>query len=74
MKNFEKLFEQHMHQVCAENPDPSHDILQTNTLDHFFTKLLHLHSRLNTESAKLEGQRRLETMNQFLADLRSELS
>jgi len=47
---------------------------QTNTLDHFFTKLLHLHSKLNTNSAKLEGERRLTVMNNFLTDLRMELA
>lgn len=47
---------------------------QTNTLDHFYTKLLHLHARLNTASAKAEGDRRLVTMNRFLDDLRSEIN
>ncbi len=43
------------------------------TLDHFFTKLLHLHERLNTASAKTEGTLRLQTMNIFLNSLRREL-
>ncbi len=47
---------------------------QTNTLDHFYTKLLHLHSKLNTDSARAEGEKRLTAMNNFLNDLRSELS
>jgi len=46
---------------------------QTNTLDHFYTKLLHLHAKLNTDSAKIEGEKRLATMNNFLQDLRTEL-
>lgn len=46
---------------------------QTNTLDHLYAKLLHLHSKLNTDSAKLEGAKRLMVMNNFLNDLRSEL-
>lgn len=46
---------------------------QTNTLDHFYKKLLHLHSKLNTNSAKLEGTKRLTAMNSFLNDLKSEL-
>lgn len=53
----------------ARKPDD-----QTNTLDHFFTKLLHLHSKLNTASAKIEGEKRLEVMRRFLKDLRTELS
>lgn len=47
---------------------------QSNTLDHFFTKLLKLNSLLNTDSAKFEGEKRLTVMNNFLNDLRSELS
>lgn len=47
---------------------------QTNTLDHFFTKLLKLNSRLNTESAKVEGNIRMRTMQKFVEDLRIELS
>lgn len=47
---------------------------QTNTLDHFYIKLLQLHSKLNTDAAKLEGEKRLKTMNNFLNDLQAELS
>lgn len=46
---------------------------ETNTLDHFFTKLLHLQEKLNTASAKVEGEKRLSTMNNYLADLKIEL-
>lgn len=46
---------------------------QTNTLDHFFVKLLQLHAKLNTSSAKVEGFKRLATMKVFLNTLRSEL-
>lgn len=46
---------------------------QTNTLDHFFTKLLHLHDKLNTASAKAEGAKRLHTMKLFLESLEREL-
>lgn len=47
---------------------------QSNTLDHFYVKLLRLQERLNTSAAKAEGQKRLATMNTFLQDLRSELA
>ncbi len=43
------------------------------TLDHFFTKLLHLQERLNTESAKQEGTIRLQTMRMYLGALKKEL-
>lgn len=46
---------------------------QTNSLDHFYTKLLHLQARLNTSSAKIEGEKRMITMNCYLNDLRAEL-
>lgn len=46
---------------------------QSNTLDHFFTKLLRLQERLNTETAKREGAKRLETMISYLNSLESEL-
>lgn len=45
----------------------------TNNLDHFFTKLLKLHDKLNTESAKEEGRRRLATMESYLASLKGEI-
>lgn len=46
---------------------------QTNTLDHFFTKLLHLQKRLNTATAKIEGERRVNTMKAFLNSLEYEI-
>ena len=46
---------------------------QTNTLDHFFTKLLRLQEKLNTLSAKVEGEKRLQTMKRFLDSLEREL-
>lgn len=46
---------------------------QTNTLDHFFTKLLRLQDGLNTASAKREGQHRLTAMQSYLAALEREL-
>lgn len=45
-----------------------------NTLDHFYVKLLSLQDRLNTETAKQEGVRRLEVLRSYLNDLRCELS
>jgi uncharacterized protein len=47
---------------------------QTNTLDHFYAKLLLLYNRLNTPSAKAEGDARLATMRRFLDDLKTELT
>lgn len=44
-----------------------------NNLDHFFTKLLKLHDKLNTDSAKEEGKRRLATMESYLASLKAEI-
>ena len=46
---------------------------QTNTLDHFYTKLLLLKDRLNTESAKVEAEVRMKTMQSYLAALRAEI-
>lgn len=46
---------------------------QTNTLDHFYTKLLHLHSKLNTDSARREGEKRLAVMEKYITDLKTEL-
>lgn len=37
----------------------------SNSLDHFFTKLLKLPEKLHTQAAKEEGQKRLETMKSF---------
>lgn len=45
-----------------------------NTLDHFFTKLLHLQDKLNTHSAKIEGERRLQVMQDYLSSLELELN
>jgi uncharacterized protein len=53
----------------TRTPDDS-----TNTLDHFYVKLLRLHKALNTASAKAEGQRRLQVMEGFLDSLKVELS
>ena len=46
---------------------------QTNTLDHFFTKLLHLQKKLNTESAKIKGESRARAMKAFLESLEREI-
>lgn len=55
---------------CEERaPDDS-----TNTLDHFYAKLLRLHEALNTKAAKSEGQKRLQTMQTYLQSLKAELS
>jgi uncharacterized protein len=45
----------------------------TNTLDHFFVKLLRLQDKLNTNTAKLEGHKRLQTMRVFLDNLQQEV-
>jgi uncharacterized protein len=45
----------------------------TNTLDHFFVKLLRLQDKLNTTSAKIEGHTRLQTMRTFLDQLEREV-
>ena len=46
---------------------------QTNTLDHFFVKLLKLQERLNTKSAKLEAEARVHTMKTYLDSLQREI-
>ncbi len=43
------------------------------SLDHFKTKLLKLYDRLNTAPAKIEGQRRLDFYQSFLAQLETEI-
>ncbi len=53
----------------TRNPDDS-----SNTLDHFYTKLLYLNNQLNTSAAKTEGTKRLKTMKFFLESLESELT
>ena len=44
------------------------------TIDHFFTKLFKLPALMNTTSAKLEADRRVEFMKTFLDQLKSEIS
>lgn len=46
---------------------------KTNTLDHFFIKLLKLAEGLNTESARREGQKRMEVLERFVSDLKREV-
>ncbi|MGI0047014.1 MAG: HD domain-containing protein [Nitrosotalea sp.] len=43
------------------------------TLDHFYRKLLLLEKKMNTKSARLEAKRRINTMKQFLDELRHEI-
>lgn len=43
------------------------------TVDHFFVKLFKVVEQLQTEAGRQEGQRRCETMRQFLADLGREV-
>lgn len=43
------------------------------TIDHFFVKLLNLADRLQTESGRREGHRRLLTMRGFLDEFRYEI-
>ncbi len=45
----------------------------SNTLDHFYTKLLHLQNRLNTPSAQVEGALRVQAMHSYLQALQREL-
>lgn len=45
----------------------------TNALDHFFIKLLKLQEKLNTQSARDEGLKRLEVMNLYLDAFKKEL-
>ena len=46
---------------------------QTNTLDHFYIKLLRLSEKLNTQAARAEGKKRMDTMNLFLDSLKAEI-
>ena len=46
---------------------------QTNTLDHFYVKLLRLSDKLNTEAARAEGKKRMQTMSLFLDSLKAEI-
>lgn len=43
------------------------------TLDHFFKKLFLLESSMNTESGKIEAERRTKIIKKFLIDLQREL-
>lgn len=47
---------------------------QSNTVDHFFIKLLKLPERLHTKSARIEGEKRLRTMKLYLEALQTELT
>ncbi len=47
---------------------------RTNTVDHFFIKLLKLTEKLNTPSARIEGEKRLQTMKIFLESLKAEIT
>lgn len=42
-------------------------------LDHYFVKLFELPAMMNTEAARLEGERRVEIMKQFIEDLMREV-
>jgi len=44
-----------------------------NTLDHFFIKLMKIQENLYTDSAKVEGEKRLKTMKTFLKGLSFEI-
>lgn len=45
----------------------------TNSLDHFYVKLLKISETLHTRSAKLEADKRYATMQSFLSGLKEEL-
>lgn len=47
---------------------------QSNTVDHFFIKLLKLSEKLNTSTARAESESRLQTMKLFLSSLRAEIT
>lgn len=44
------------------------------TIDHLYTKLFHLGEKFNTAAARREGQRRIEFMRSFVAQLQAEIS
>lgn len=46
---------------------------KTNSVDHFYGKLLNLPKSLNTKSAQKEGQKRLHFMQNFLQELQEEI-
>lgn len=60
----------HPHDPLAKNRELNDKLF---SLDHFETKLLKLYQRLNTERAKIEGQKRLQFMKSFLEQLKSEI-
>jgi uncharacterized protein len=43
------------------------------TIDHFYTKLLHLADRFQTDAGRLEAHRRTDVLRRFLTDLEHEL-
>jgi uncharacterized protein len=43
------------------------------SVDHFFTKLLHLHKTFQTDAAKSEAKARTEFLEQFLSQLKHEI-
>ena len=59
-----------------EDPFAEHRGLDDSkyTLDHFYTKLLKLAERMNTEAGRREALRRLKFLELFLEELRRELS
>lgn len=46
---------------------------QLNTLDHFFVKLYKVAETLNTDSARVEGKKRLQFLKAFCENLKSEI-
>ena len=44
------------------------------TVDHFYTKLLHLAGRFQTRAGRVEAERRTEVLRRFLSDLAHELA
>ncbi|MGD0301469.1 MAG: HD domain-containing protein [Bryobacteraceae bacterium] len=61
----------HEHDLLAENR-PLDD--KNYAVDHFFVKLFKLTATLQTESARAEGARRVEFMQDYLMQLRSEIA
>ena len=47
---------------------------KTWTVDHFYQKLLHLESLMNTKSGKMEARKRTRVLKDFLKQLKQELS
>lgn len=54
---------------CAVRPPDD----LASSIDHFYTKLLHLADRFQTESGRAEGHRRTAILRRFLADLEHEI-